>query len=506
MSRENEQNLLQKLETGIPGFDVISLGGIPKDRVTLVAGSAGSGKTVFACQFLVGGVVKQEEPGIFITFEDPPKAIRKNMRGFGWNIELWEQENQWAFVDVSPEPGQQIINGEYDLEVLLARIKFAIKKYKAKRVVMDSLSTIFNQFGDSIQIRSNLYTISYTLRELNVTTIITAERNSEYGDISRYGIEGFVADNVVIMRNVLVEEKRHRTIEILKYRGVEHQYGEYPFTILSQRGIVVIPPSHTEELHANAEGVDSRITSGNEEVDRMCGGGFFGNSIILISGATGTGKTLIATDFIAAGIAEGKRCLLFAFDETQEQIYRNARGWGKDFSTMTQSENLKIICLKPEVNTLENHFLQIKEMIEDFQPERVVVDSLSSLERISTVKGFRELIIAITSVIKLQGIAAIFTSNTTTISGGASITEELISTVSDSIIWLRYVEIDGQILRGIAVMKMRASHHEKDIRKFSIDGEGMHIHEPFRNITGIITNTPVYLSFNQTDHLKNLSG
>ncbi|MGK7904084.1 MAG: circadian clock protein KaiC [Hormoscilla sp.] len=504
MNQEQEQESmekLEKLETGIPGFDFLAEGGLPKGRATLIAGTAGSAKTVFACQFIAEGI-KRGENGVFVTFEEPPKAIRKNMRGFGWNIQKWEDEGKWAFVDASPQPGDKpMVSGEYDLGALLARIEFSIRKIKAQRVSMDSLGAIFSHLADSAQVRSDLFSISCVLREIGVTAVLTAERTSEYGEISRYGVEEFVADNVVIVRNVLVDEKRRRTMEILKYRGTEHQKGEFPFTIVPDRGIIIIPLSAIE-LEQRSSNI--RITSGSRELDHMCGGGFFRDSIILVSGATGTGKTLMVTEFMEGGVANQERCLLFAFEESREQLYRNAIGWGVNFEKMEKEKMLKIVCRYPETTGLENHLIKMKEIIEEFKPNRVAVDSLSALERGSSLKGFREFIISLTSFIKKQEVGGLFTSTTPTLMGGTSITEAHISTITDSIILLRYVEMYGEMRRGITVLKMRGSMHDKDIREFSIDGKGMHIGKPFSNVTGILAGAPMYVAQNEVDRLTSM--
>ncbi|MBR8826837.1 MAG: circadian clock protein KaiC [Gomphosphaeria aponina SAG 52.96 = DSM 107014] len=501
MSQNNEQDLIAKLTTGIPGFDFLSEGGLPKGRATLIAGTAGSAKTVFACQFLAEGI-KRGETGVFVTFEEPPKAIRKNMGGFGWNIKQWEAERKWAFVDASPQPGEiPMVSGEYDLGALIARIEFAISKYNAQRVSLDSLGAIFSHLVDSAQVRSDLFRLASALRELEVTAIMTAERIKEYGEISRYGVEEFVADNVVILRNVLTDEKRRRTIEILKYRGTDHQKGEFPFTIIPYKGVVIIPLSAIE-LEQRSSNI--RITSGSEELDRMCGGGFFRDSIILVSGATGTGKTLMVTEFMAGGVANGERCLVFAFEESREQLYRNSIGWGVDFHKMEKEGKLKVVCRYPETTGLENHLINMKETIQEFKPNRVAVDSLSALERVSNLKGFREFIIGLTSFIKQQEIGGLFTSTTPNLLGGSSITEGHISTITDSIILLRYVEMYGEMRRGITVLKMRGSMHDKDIREFTIDNTGMHIGKPFRNVTGILAGNPIYVTQNEVDRLSGL--
>jgi circadian clock protein KaiC len=499
-----KSGLVHKLETKIPGFDFISEGGLPRKRTTLISGTAGSGKTVFAAQFLAEGIKKCGESGVFVTFEESPEDIRCNLDSLGWDIVQWEKEGKWLFVDASPELGEQpLVVGSYDLAALLARIERAVKKVGAARVAMDSLGAVFSRFEDAATIRAELYRIAAVLKEMDITAVMTAERTKEYGEISRHGIEEFVADNVIILRNVLEAEKRRRTVEILKFRGTNHQKGEYPFTIVPGEGFITIPLS---AIQLRQKSSNLRVTSGNTELDHMCGGGFFRDSIILVSGATGTGKTLTVTEFISGGTKKDERCLLFAFEESREQLFRNASGWGVDFEKKEKEGKLKVVCEYPEVSSLEDRLIKMKDVITNFQPHRVAIDSLSALERVSTPRGFREFVIGLTSYIKHEEVVGLFTSTTPTLLGGSSVTEAHISTLTDSIILLRYVEIYGEMRRGLTVLKMRGSQHDKDIREFTIDAEGMHIGKPFRNIGGILAGHPVHLDSLEIQRLENLFG
>ncbi|MFN7210227.1 MAG: circadian clock protein KaiC, partial [Aggregatilineales bacterium] len=328
-----------------------------------------------------------------------------------------------------------------------------------------------------------------------------SERDSEYGAVARHNVEEFVADNVIILRNVLEDEKRRRTIEVLKFRGTSHRKGEFPFTVTPDQGVVVMPLSAIELKQKSS---DLRISSGNAQLDQMCGGGFFRDSIILVSGATGTGKTLVATTFLAGGVAQGERCLLFAFEESREQLFRNAIGWNVDFPRMEADGLLRVIAEYPEISGLEDHLLRIKSEISAYRPTRVAIDSLSALERVGTQRGFREFVIDLTSFIKHQEIAGLFTATTPHLLGGTSITEAHISTITDSIILLRYVEYYGEMRRGLTVLKMRGSIHDKDIREFTIDSTGMHIGKPFRNVLGILSGQFSYLDKDELDRLTNL--
>ena len=492
---------VEKLETGIPGFEHVSVGGLPKGRTCLLSGTAGSSKTVFAVQFLVEGI-RRGEGGVFVTFEESPENIMSNMLSFGWNLEQFVGDGKLAFVDASPQPEQELVEaGSYDLGALLARIEYAVGKVQGQRVSVDSLGAVFSQFSDVATVRGELYRMAVALKKMAVTALLTAERTEEYGPLARFGVEEFVADNVIILRNVLDDEKRRRTLEILKFRGTDHAKGEFPFTVIPGEGVVIIPLSETKLEQKSST---LRVTSGNHTLDEMCGGGFFRDSIILVSGATGCGKTLLVTAFVSGAQKPDDRCLLFAFEESREQLFRNASGWGMDFETMEQEGRLKVVCVYPEVMGLEDHLIRMKKEIRAFKPTRVAVDSLSALERVSTGKSFREFVIGITSFIKHQEIVGLFSSTTPTLLGGASITEEHISTITDSILLLRYVEMFGEMRRGITVLKMRGSMHDKGIREYAIDGQGMHIGAQFHGIAGILSGQPMQISQPEIERMGSL--
>jgi len=468
---------LERVKTGIEAFDDLVMGGLPRGRTTIVGGTPGSGKTVFATQFLAHGIAERDEAGVFVTFEESPTEIEVNMASFSWDIRLWSEKNKLVFVDASPRDHEQMIVGSFDLAGLLARILHAVRSAKAKRIVLDSITQLFDHFvADQTTVRRELLRIATALKKEGLTVLMTAERNSEYGEISRHRIEEFVADNVVILRNALDHERRRRTIEVLKMRGSRHVEGEVPITLVEKQGIVAVPLS---SLRLEQQSSTKRVTSGNAELDKMTSGGFFRDSVTLVSGATGTGKTLLVTNFLAGGVAAGERALLVGYEESRGQLFRNARGWGVDFEKMEADGQLKVICLYPEAQSLPDHLLTIRELVEKFRPDRIAIDSLSALERIAPETGFREFLISLTSFIKKREIAGLCTATNKSLIGGQSASEQHISTLTDSIILLRYIQQAEFMHRGLVVLKMRGSEHDKKIRRFTIDSSGMHLGEPF---------------------------
>jgi len=476
-SRPREE--LERVEAGITGLDPITYGGLPRNRLTLVAGTAGSGKTVFAAQFLATGITAGE-PGVFVTFEERPEGIRRNMRSFAWDIAGWEERRLWEFVDASPRQVDTVFAGDdFNLSPLLARITNAIERTGARRVAIDSIGALVAQFTHVAPARQALFRLAAALEELGVTTVMTAERQEDYGPIARLGFEEFVADNVVILRNALDGEKRRRTIEILKMRGCSHLKGEHLFTLLED-GIVIVPVAIGSLGYGTS---NRRLSSGIKALDSMFDGGLFEKSLWLVAGATGTGKSFLATQFVAGGVEAGQRALLHSFEESHDQLIRNAAAWGIDLAAMEESKQLCIVAQAPESASLEDHLQRMKSTIEEFQPDRVAIDSLTALQRIATIKSFREYVLGLTFHIKLRSLLGLVTTSVTDFFAAEGTGELHVSTISDVITLLPYVPVGGEFHRGVQVLKMRGSDHDKAIREFRITDHGMEIAEPFADIS-----------------------
>ena len=505
-SSENQQKNdlasmgVQKIRTMIEGFDEISHGGLPAGRTTLVSGTSGTGKTLLAIQFIYIGIKYFDEPGIFVTFEESPTDIIKNAYSLGWNLQTLVDAGKLFILDASPDPEGQEVVGNFDLSALIERIQYAIRKYRAKRISIDSVTAVFQQYDGASVVRREIFRLVARLKQVGITSIMTTERVDEYGGVARYGVEEFVSDNVVIVRNVLEGERRRRTVEILKLRGTTHMKGEYPFTI-TNNGINIFPLG---AMRLTQRSSNVRRSSGIKTLDEMCGGGFFKDSIILATGATGTGKTLLVSKFLEEGSLKGERCILFAYEESRAQLSRNASSWGIDFEEMEKRGLLKLLCSYPESAGLEDHLQTIKSEIADFKPSRIAIDSLSALARGVSNNAFRQFVIGVTGYAKQEEITGFFTNTTDRFMGSNSITESHISTITDTIIMLQYVEIRGEMSRAINVFKMRGSWHDKGIREYSISKDGPEIKDSFRNYERIISGSPTRIAVNEKSELSRI--
>lgn len=491
---------IEKIRTMIEGFDDVSHGGLPLSRTTLVSGTSGTGKTLFSLHFLYNGITYFDEPGVFVTFEESPSDIIKNASIFGWNLPRLINEGKLFILDASPDPEGQDVIGNFDLSALIERLQYAIRKYKAKRVSIDSLTAVFQQYEAVGVVRREIFRLVARLKQLNVTTIITAERTEEYGSVACFGVEEFVSDNVVIVRNVLEGERRRRTIEILKLRGTTHMKGEYPFTITNQ-GVNIFPLG---AMRLTQRSSNVRVSSGVKTLDEMCGGGFFKDSIILVTGATGTGKTLLVSNFLQNGCINEERVILFAYEESRAQLSRNANSWGISFEELERQGLLKIICTYPESTGLEDHLQIIKSEIAEFKPSRIAIDSLSALARGVSNNAFRQFVIGVTGYAKQEEITGFFTNTTEQFMGSHSITDSHISTITDTIIMLQYVEIRGEMSRAINVFKMRGSWHDKGIREYNITADGPEIKDSFRNYERIVSGAPTRVSIDEKAELSRI--
>jgi circadian clock protein KaiC len=491
---------VRKIRTAIEGFDEITHGGLPMGRTTLVSGTSGTGKTLLAVQFLYHGIEYFDYPGVFVTFEESPRDIIQNAYSFGWDLQSLIDSGKLFILDASPDPEGQEVVGNFDLSALIERIQYAIKKYKAKLVSIDSVTAVFQQYDAASVVRREIFRLVARLKYLEVTSIMTTERIDEYGPVARFGVEEFVSDNVVIVRNVLEGERRRRTVEILKLRGTTHMKGEYPFTITND-GINIFPLG---AMRLTQRSSNVRISSGLKTLDKLCGGGFFKDSIILATGATGTGKTLLVSKFLEEGCRQEEKAILFAYEESRAQLSRNASSWGINFEEMEQKGLLKLLCCYPESAGLEDHLQTIKSEIAQFKPSRIAIDSLSALARGVTNNAFRQFVIGVTGYAKQEEITGFFTNTTDQFMGSHSITESHISTITDTIILLQYVEIRGEMSRAINVFKMRGSWHDTGIREYVINSDGPNIKNSFRNYEGIISGSPTRISVDEKSELSRI--
>jgi circadian clock protein KaiC len=479
-----DQGSAARLETGIPGFDSITNGGLPKGRATLVVGTSGTGKTIFGLQYLATGARRYGHKGVLVTFEEVPEDLVKNAESFGWGLSDLVANDSFRVVDASPEPSDP---AEFDFDELLIRIRDAVARVGADRVVLDSVGALFPQLRDPFTIRRGLRQLIEGLRPLRVTTVVTTERTEDYGPVARFGVEDFVVDGIVVLRHPLERRVRSRTVEILKLRGASHMSGEFPFTIGAQRGIEVIPrPVFELRKRAPAE----RISTGNAELDEICGGGYFKDSVVLVSGATGTGKTLIGCEFVGAAVKSGARALLFSFEESRSQLIRNAGSWGIDLEAAEQSGLVKLVFRRPERMLLEDLLLDLRRIVEEFKPTRVVIAGLTALERSSLPDAFREFSVAVTSFVKEKDIAVIFTETATLDMQFGGAAESHVSTMTDAIILLRYVETGGAAHRGLMLLKMRGSRHERGVHEYEIADDGLRVLGPMPDVVGFIPAAP----------------
>ena len=472
---------LQRVRVGIPGFDDLVHGGLPKGRSTLVAGSTGTGKTVFGLQFLVSGA-RRGEPGVLVTFAERPDDLIANVESFGWDMKRLVRERRIAIVDATPE-ASAIVSGHFDLGGLTARIAHALSEIDGTRLFLDPIDALFEEFSAVVEVRRAFAAMLRALRPLAATTLIAAERPAENGSITRYGAEEFVVDNVVLMRNVSADERRRRTVEVLKLRGADHQKGEFPFVIDAKSGIEIVPFSPIE---GDAAGSAERISLGNPELDAMCGGGMYRDALMMITGATGTGKTLIGLQFMVAGVEAGERVLYLSFEESQWQLERNAKAWGMDLTTPERTGRLAIVSRYPARLGLEDLLVDLKHLVEEFEPTRLVLDSITAIEHNAPAKAFREFSVGLSGYLKGRGVATMMTTTLPNLLGGDHATDLYLSTIADAILALRYFDLESQVRRAILVLKVRGSQHASKMYEYEILETGMSVVGPIEGIRGIL--------------------
>ncbi len=479
-----------KLATGIRGFDHVAMGGLPARRATVVAGQAGSAKTVFAGQFLAEGV-RLGQPGVFVTLEEPAQDLRANLATLGCDIPSWEAAGDWRFVDASPLIRADAPHGAapYSAETLTAQIGHAVDATGAQRLVLDSLNAVLAMQEDVAAARQLLRSLIASMRGMGLTVVLTVETPGDPGGaLSRYGVEEFVADNVVLLRNVREGSYRRRTLEVLKMRGAMHHKGDVGFTVVPGQGLVVLPITAPQQSRQPGS---ERVPSGNAGLDRLTHGGLLRGSSTLLSGPTGTGKTLLATQFAAEGAQSGERALVVAYEETPEQVRANGSAVGHDIAAYEQQGLLHIVSLYPEVASLDDHLVEIRDLVERLQPTRLVLDSLTALERLGSPIGYREFVISLTSFVKTLGIASVMTAASSQTVGATSVTASHVSGLIDTIVLLRHVEHDSALKRGILVLRMRGSSHEHQVCELVVRDGDLVVGEPFAALGGILGGQPV---------------
>jgi circadian clock protein KaiC len=461
--------MLRKAPTGIQGLDEITGGGLPQGRPTLVCGGPGCGKTLLAMGFLVHGATQYGEPGVFVAFEEGTAELVQNVASLGIDLQALVDRELLALDHIRVERSEIEEAGEYDLEGLFLRLGLALDAIGARRIVLDTIESLFAGFENEAILRAELRRLFRWLKDRGVTAIITAERGD--GTLTRQGLEEYVSDCVIMLDHRIQNQISTRRLRVVKYRGSAHGTNEYPF-LIDEHGLSVMPVT---SLGLNHPAPEERVSTGIPSLDAMMGGqGLYRGSSVLISGTAGTGKTSIAAHAADASCRHGERCLYFPFEESPAQLTRNMRSIGIDLEPWAREDRLRFHAVRPTLYGLETHLATMHRLIEQFQPRLVIVDPVTNFLQAGTEMEARVMLMRLIDFLKSRQITGFFTSLT----GGGDAPEQSeagVSSLMDTWLLLKFIESDGERRRGLYLLKSRGMAHSHQVREFRLTDQGAQV-------------------------------
>lgn len=475
------ENGIQKCPTGIDGLDQITEGGLPQGRATLVCGPAGCGKTVLAMEFLARGATEFNEPGVFMAFEETGEELSQNVASMGFDLPGLCARKKLAVDHVLVDRSEIEECGDYDLAGLFVRLESAIKAIGAKRVVLDTLESLFSGFANVNMLRAELRRLFGWLKSKGITAVITAEKGE--GKLTREGIEEYVADCVILLDHRVENQTSIRLLRVVKYRGSMHGTNEYPFLIGSS-GLSVLPLSSLKLEH---KALTQKVSTGVPRLDTMLGGkGFYRGSSILVSGGAGTGKSSLAAHFVRAACQRGERALYMASERSTDEVLRNMRSIGIDLEPFVKRGLLRLCALRPGTFSLETHLLAVHNLLTAFKPKVMVVDPITNFASLGTQSEVNSMVTRLIDMIKSRRITAIFTSFTSA-DRSPDFSEVGVSSQMDTWLLLRNLECNGERNRGMYVLKSRGMAHSNQIRSFVLSDNGIQLLDVYVGSSGLLT-------------------
>jgi circadian clock protein KaiC len=458
-----------KVPTGITGLDEVTEGGFPKGRPTLVCGTAGCGKTLFAMQFLAKGITDYNEPGVFMSFEESKQDLAENVKSLGIDLEKLIADKKLYIDHVQIERSEIEETGEFDLEALFIRLNYAIDSIDAKRVVLDTIESLFGGIDNTTILRSEIRRLFRWLKDKGVTAIITGERGDK--TFTRQGLEEYVSDCVILLDFRVIEQIATRRLRIVKYRGSTHGTNEYPF-LIDENGISVLPITSLKLEHKVSNKI---ISTGLKEMDALfSAGGIFEGSSVLVTGSAGSAKTILASYFAVSSCQRGESTLYISFEESPDQLIRNMRSIEIKLQPYIKSKLLYIHSSRPSLQGLEMHLLVIHKLIKKYKPRTVIIDPISSLISIGSIIEVRDMLVRLIDLLKINQINAYFTSLTNNKEmSSKDQTVDAVSSLADIWINLENEKTNVAHERSLRVIKSRGMGHEIAVKNFIITAKGI---------------------------------
>jgi len=481
--KENKHSeiFLSKSPTGILGFDEITCGGLPAGRPTLVCGGAGCGKTLFGMEFLVRGATRFNEPGVFMSFEETNEELIKNVASLGFDLKGLIKNKKIILEHVHIERSEIEETGEYDLEGLFIRLGYAIDTIGARRVVLDTIESLFAGLPNQLILRAELRRLFRWLKEKGVTAIITGERGDE--TLTRQGLEEYVSDCVIMLDHRVTEQTSTRRLRVVKYRGSIHGTNEYPF-LIDETGFAVLPVTSLGLKHIVS---NKRVSSGIAAIDKMLEDkGFYKGSSVLISGTAGVGKTSISAHFADAACRRGERVLFFCFEESPNQLMRNMLSIGINLEQWVKKGLLQFQATRPTFYGLEMHLAVTHKAVDTFKPDIVIMDPINTFVNGENEFEIKTMLMRIVDFLKARQITAMFT-NLNSQRDQLENSDVGISSLIDTWLLLRDIELDGERNRGIYVLKSRGMANSNQIREFLLTDNGVELREVYIGPHGVLT-------------------